>query len=455
MRTSDTGPAAPDPGPLHRGAMAGPWRVEHELGRGGMGSVYAATHDEIGKRAALKVVHAHALTPWFTAERFLLEARVVNQVSHPGIVDIFETGVLGDGRPYLVMERLDGMTLGQRLTAGRILADEVCAILLEVCEAIRAAHGANIVHRDLKLDNVFLLEGSDPAKPKIKVLDWGIAKLLLESGGANTFADRLIGTPRYVSPEQARGGSVTTKADIYSLGIMAYELFLEEPPFVAESAAELLVMHLRDLPPMPSEAWPDIPKDLEQLLCDMLAKDPDDRPTIEEVAHTLASVRSQLATRRIEWAPAVIETTRRLPVVLVTERVKRIVRWWRPLAVAAMVAGAAISARILTADAASEPAPRAAPIVHAAPPAPVTPAVAPAPQEVVMPAAEVSTTATHLDGHRRARPAPHHAEGAAPAAPLAPAPVIDTASHVVTPSAHRPRRVAAAVDPDGTIEPYR
>ena len=255
---------------LMPGAMAGPWRVERELGRGGMGAVYAVVHDEIGKRAALKVVH-RKLMPGFNSDRMLLEARVVNQVGHPNIVDIFETGHLADGRPYIVMERLSGQPLSVRADEGKLLPDQVIAILLQICDALIAAHAAGIVHRDLKLDNVFLSDNpDDPSTPRVKLLDWGIAKVIHHEV-KHTIEGQLMGTPQYLSPEQARGQAVSPETDVYSLGVMAYELFLEQLPFEAETAAEVMAMHLRTPPPPPSELWPDIPPRLQDLLLAMLA----------------------------------------------------------------------------------------------------------------------------------------------------------------------------------------
>ncbi|HEX7842693.1 MAG TPA: serine/threonine-protein kinase, partial [Kofleriaceae bacterium] len=266
------------------GAKAGPWRVERELGRGGMGTVYAVVHDEIGKRAALKVLHRRLL-PGVNSERMLLEARVVNQVGHPNIVDIFETGKLDDGRPYIVMERLCGHSLAARADEGRLHSDLVIAILLQICDALIAAHAAGVVHRDLKLDNVFLIDNpDDPPTPRVKLLDWGIAKVI-HHDVRHTIDGQLVGTPQYLSPEQARGQAVSPETDVYSLGVMAYELFLEQLPFEAETAAEVMAMHLREAPPLPSNLWPDVPPALEALLLAMLAKQPEQRPTMIEVAH--------------------------------------------------------------------------------------------------------------------------------------------------------------------------
>jgi eukaryotic-like serine/threonine-protein kinase len=298
VSTAGTGlpPAPPGDDVLRPGSKAGPWLVERELGRGGMGAVYAVVHEEIGKRAALKVVHRR-LMPGFNCDRMLLEAQVVNQVGHPSIVDIFETGRLEDGRPYIVMERLCGQSLAVRADEGKLLPDLVIAILLQVCDALTAAHAAGIVHRDLKLDNVFLVDNFDDAsQPRVKLLDWGIAKVI-HTEVRHTIEGQLMGTPQYLSPEQARGLAVSPQTDVYSLGVMAYELFLEQLPFEAETAAEVMAMHLRATPPPPRELWPDIPAKLEQLLLAMLAKQPEQRPTMAEVAHRLEAVRDELQRR--------------------------------------------------------------------------------------------------------------------------------------------------------------
>jgi tRNA A-37 threonylcarbamoyl transferase component Bud32 len=304
VSTACTGaPGTPEvPDVLVPGAKAGPWQVERELGRGGMGTVYAVVHEEIGKRAALKVVHQRLISS-VNSERMLLEAKVVNQVGHPNIVDIFETGKLPDGRPYIVMERLCGQSLAIRAEEGKLLPDLVIAILLQICDALIAAHSAGVVHRDLKLDNVFLIDNpDDPPTPKVKLLDWGIAKII-HHDVRHTIDGQLVGTPQYLSPEQARGQAVSPETDVYSLGVMAYELFLEQLPFEAETAAEVMAMHLRATPPQPSELWPDIPPALEALLLAMLAKQPDQRPTMIEVARRLEAVREELLRRCCVAAP--------------------------------------------------------------------------------------------------------------------------------------------------------
>lgn len=263
---------------LAPGFLAGPWRVEHELGCGGMGVVYAAVHVRIGKRAALKVLHQFP-----GRGDLLLEAQVVNQVCHPNIIDIFETGALDDGRPYLVMEELHGLSLHVRAGGARLAPDRVVAILRQLASALTAAHRAGIVHRDLKLDNVFLIdEAAGPRVPLVKLLDWGIAKVL-RVGPEGPRDGICIGTPQYLSPEQACGAPVSGKTDVYSLGVMAYELFLGELPFRAGTSAEVMAMHLRTAPQPPRELWPEIPPALEALMLAMLAKAPAARPPMHEV----------------------------------------------------------------------------------------------------------------------------------------------------------------------------
>jgi eukaryotic-like serine/threonine-protein kinase len=288
-------PAAP--GDFVPGTLLGDWSVEQKIGEGGMGIVYAAVHAEIGKRAALKVIRLDACSDASSAERFVQEARLVNQIGHPNIVDIFHIGRLHDGRPYLVMELLRGQTLGERIAAGRVPSGEAIELLLQICGALDAAHAHGVVHRDLKPDNIFVVETR--SGPVVKLVDWGIAKLndTSMSSTAMTRTGALVGTPQYLSPEQARGKVVDERTDLYSLGVIAYELLLEEPPFTADNVADLIAMHLREPVPAPSEVWPDIPPALERLLVAMLAKTPDGRPNLPTIIEVLEQSRGELAAR--------------------------------------------------------------------------------------------------------------------------------------------------------------
>jgi serine/threonine protein kinase len=232
-----------------------------------MGVVYAVVHAQIGKRAALKVLHRRIPDPERHAQRMLLEARVVNAIGHPNIVDVFDVGTLPDGRPYIVMERLEGAPLSDIFISRR----RAIEILLDVCAALTAAHAAGVVHRDLKPENIFV--GDD----KVTLLDWGIARLLHTEQAAD---GRIVGTPQYLSPEQACGIDVSPASDVYALGVVAYELFAGEPPFEGVTAAEVMAMHLRMSPRPPELENPQ----LEGLILDMLAKEPSERPTIRDVA---------------------------------------------------------------------------------------------------------------------------------------------------------------------------
>ena len=269
---------------------AGPWLIEGELGRGGMGVVYAVRHKQIGKRAALKVVRRQLHDPTVWAMRMLQEAQVVNAIGHPNIVDIFDVGTTADGRPFIVMEHLTGCALADTDPP----LDDALGILLQVCDALLAAHAAGVVHRDLKPDNIFLVDG-DPAR--VKLLDWGIARVLHVASDV-TIEGQLVGTPRYVSPEQARGERVTPQSDVYSLGVVAYELLLGRPPFDADSPTELMALHILVAPPAPREAWPSIPPRLERLLQHMLAKRPESRPPMTFIANELRDIRHELRAPR-------------------------------------------------------------------------------------------------------------------------------------------------------------
>ena len=275
---------------LSPGEQVGAWRVDAELGRGGMGAVYAVTHQEFGKRAALKLCHESILGASFTADTFLREARIVHLVDHPGVCDVFAIGQ-HCGRPFLSMERLTGETLGARLTRGPLPRAEALELLIEVCDVLAAAHKAGVVHRDLKLDNVFML-GSATGGRRTKLLDWGVARVVDEP---DPMREMIAGTITYVAPEQLRGADLGPAADVYSLAVLAYQLLCGEAPFTAGNDLDLLRLHQRAAPPPPERLWPEIPGELAATLLAMLAKDPAQRPPVAEVRRVLQAVRAQLA----------------------------------------------------------------------------------------------------------------------------------------------------------------
>ncbi len=278
------------PEELAVGSAVGEYVIEREIGAGGMGVVYGARHPIIGKRAAIKVLNRRYSADPEAVARFVQEAQAVNQIGHANIVDIFGFGTLADGRAYFVMEWLPGESLQDRLTRGPIALADALPILIALTRALEAVHGAGVVHRDLKPDNVFLLEGED--EPRIKLLDFGIAKLSSGSPTINRTATGVVmGTPLFMSPEQARGDHIDERTDLYALGVIAYHLVCGETPFGREpSAIEILAAHICKPPPLPHDLRPDTPPALEALILAMLAKAPEDRPALAEVRRQLAAI---------------------------------------------------------------------------------------------------------------------------------------------------------------------
>jgi serine/threonine-protein kinase len=270
--------------------MVGEYRVEGLLGQGGMGRVYAAIHPVIEKRAAIKILHPELSANREAVDRFIQEARSVNQIGHPNIVDVFAFGTLPDGRSYFAMEWLRGQTLRDRLQKANLGPIEALSHIDTIAMALEAAHEKGIVHRDLKPDNIFLVEIKG-APAQVKLLDFGIAKLL---GNDETRVDRtrtghMLGTPAYMSPEQARGYQVDHRTDIYALGCVAYELLAGSRPFPAKDAAEIVARHLFEEPPSATTLNPHLLPELDALLLQMLAKEPDARPTLARVREVIAA----------------------------------------------------------------------------------------------------------------------------------------------------------------------
>ena len=278
------------------GETLGSYEVRKRIGEGGMGEVYLAEHKHMGRMAAIKV-----LRPQFSGEaelvgRFFAEARSTNLVKHPGIVQVYDCAVHTNGRAYIVMEYLEGQTLGAALEQLGCV-DEVMTIVdlsWQIATALQAAHNKDIIHRDLKPDNIFLtfLPEQGP-NPVVKILDFGIAKLLHSKVKA-TQTGSMLGTPLYMSPEQGRGaGLVDHRTDIYALGCIMFEMVCGRPPFVREGAGELIIAHASEIPPPASKIQPSLPPELDQLISRMLAKRAEDRPqSMQEVATVLDMYRA-------------------------------------------------------------------------------------------------------------------------------------------------------------------
>jgi serine/threonine protein kinase/methyl-accepting chemotaxis protein len=266
----------------------GEYEITARIAQGGMGTVYAATHPVIHKKAAIKVLKRSLCAHQEVVERFIDEARAVNQIGHANIVDVFAFGVLADGRSYFVMEWLEGRTLYEHLRARDLRPSDQIEILDQLSDALDAAHDKGIVHRDIKPENVFLVQ--ERSRYFVKLLDFGVAKLGMGTKHASEGV-AVLGTPAYISPEQASAQEVDRKTDIYSLGVIAFELFTGRRPFEAERALEMMAKHIHHKPPHPRDVKPSIPPILDELVFAMLAKDPKERPELSRVREVLAELR--------------------------------------------------------------------------------------------------------------------------------------------------------------------
>jgi eukaryotic-like serine/threonine-protein kinase len=260
------------------GRIVGNYELKAVLGEGGMGTVYLAEHPVIGRRAAVKVLRRALADDEAHVSRFMNEARAANAIRHANIIDILDLGLLPEGLPYLMMELLEGESLGSRLRAvGRLPVAQALEIVRQTASALGAAHDKGIVHRDLKPDNLFLVpDASLPWGERVKVLDFGIAKLVGNdlARGLATQSGILLGTPLYMSPEQCRGvaAEVDHRTDIYSLSVILYQMLVGEAPFVAEGTGDVMMMHVGQDPLPVRRRNPEVSPLVEAALVRGLAK---------------------------------------------------------------------------------------------------------------------------------------------------------------------------------------
>jgi serine/threonine-protein kinase len=263
------------------GRNLGNYHVVSKIGEGGMGAVYLARHVTLGRPVAIKVLHASLSSNQDMVSRFFNEARAATAVRNPGIVEVFDFGVLEDRSAYIVMEYLEGENLGARVRRGRMSVAATMTIVRAIGRALHAAHEQGIVHRDLKPDNIFLVPDPELASgERVKLLDFGIAKLAPVSGEVSqTRTGMVMGTPTYMAPEQCRGaGSVDHRADLYALGCVAYHMMCGRPPFVSDGAGDLIARHIYVAPEPLRSLCPDIPAKVDDLVLWLLQKDPAARP---------------------------------------------------------------------------------------------------------------------------------------------------------------------------------
>ena len=285
------------------GRSIGSYRVVKPLGKGGMGAVYMAEHPVIGSKVAIKFLHPQYATDKKIVDRFFNEARAVNVIGHDNILKILDLNVTEDNRHYFIMEFLHGKALQDLMKPDVPVPLEVAGpILLQVCEALQAAHDHKIIHRDLKPDNVYLIVHKGK-KNFVKVVDFGIAKLTDEQGQSTgkTQTGMVMGTPAYMSPEQAGGMTtrIDARSDIYSLGCMMYQMATGKLPFPGSSFGEVLIGHLQLPPPPIREANPDVPEAYEAVIMKCLEKQQDNRyQSMQEVHDAILGVMGQLGITR-------------------------------------------------------------------------------------------------------------------------------------------------------------
>jgi serine/threonine protein kinase len=250
------------------------------IGQGASGTIYQAEHITLRRKVAVKVLHHELSRDDLAIERFRREATTVGQIENDHIVEIFDFGRTGDGRLYLAMELLEGETLADLMDRERpVPVDNAVDILIQVGEALMEAHAMGYVHRDLRPRNIFLaLRRGKGGKPFVKLLDFGLAKLVEKEGeAASTSLGMTFGDPHYMSPEQARGDSIDRRADIYSLGCIAYQMLVGDPPFSGGKVFDILTRHVDQTPADAAVRRPELPTWLSRAVMRMLAKRPDER----------------------------------------------------------------------------------------------------------------------------------------------------------------------------------
>jgi serine/threonine-protein kinase len=430
------------------GTTIGSYQILSRLGAGAMGEVYLAEHRHLKRKAAIKFLAREIMGRPDLLERFFLEARATSAIAHPGIVQVFDCEVDPNGRPYIVMELLEGQTLAGLLQRGALSPAIAARLARSMAGALHAAHAKGIIHRDIKPDNVFVQAQVPDA---VKLVDFGIAKLAgdFRAGQVHmTQTGALMGTPLYMSPEQCRdAGKIDFRTDLYSLGCVMFEMLTGRPPFTHELMGDLVVAHMTEEPQSVCALNPAVPPALAELVAELLRKDPAQRPAdMQVVADRLSTFLASVTTLRRQGHPvsqseaggqaasaapdggagAKVRTTfGGVASELVTPDAARARGRRIAMAVIAGCAGVALAAvGILAARGHGGRTPDAPPAAVAAPPAPAAAPVkpeAPTPSRIAAPAPSAPSPAAAPPGHEasaghaKRRVAPRTAEPSAPA----------------------------------------
>lgn len=259
--------------------VEGKYRIDKMIGKGGMGAVYAAENTRLGKTVAIKVLTQGHDNHSPAARRFMREARVAGSIGHRNIVEVFDLGELADGTPFIVMELLEGESLADRLDVmGGLPIEQVVAIAKQILSGLEAAHNKGVIHRDLKPDNIFLKRQIGTSAPAVKIVDFGISKTTSEDTMAITMTGAVVGTPYYLSPEQARGDrDIDLRIDIWAMGVLLYECLTGVMPFNADNYGSLLVKILNERAKSPRKLRPAISPELDAVVMTALAHDREER----------------------------------------------------------------------------------------------------------------------------------------------------------------------------------
>jgi serine/threonine protein kinase len=294
----------PEPDPVGK-VLAGKYRIDSLLKHGGMGAVYRATHLMLHKPIAIKLIKPELVTSEDTIRRFHREAQAASQLDHPNIVTIHDLGKAEDGTLYIAMELVTGTSLKELVkTEGALEPGRAIRIAAAIGSALTLAHRQQIIHRDLKPQNIMICRDAE-GHEQPKLLDFGIAKTFESEGPALTSTGLVLGTPHYMSPEQAKGTAVDGRSDLYSLGIILYEMLVGKVPFEAPSIPAILVKHLNETPKPPTALRPGLDASLETIVLRCLEKEPAGRyQTAQELTRALLDAERVVATRRPATVPS-------------------------------------------------------------------------------------------------------------------------------------------------------